>query len=302
MDQAGLGTLHHDTYFARMAAGLGDKARILDHLLPGSVLDLGAGDGRFVARLRDAGWDAVGLDASASAVRRSGGLVRQGLIQDADALFAPGGFDNVVLPSVLHEVWSYSPGSTSRDAATGDAAGGSGDASGDSAARDGARDRAVATASGMLRPGGRLIVRDGVGPDDPDTECRVRFLTEGARAFFDEWLAMPPWGDGRASGIAWSDGMVVGDARWTTEFLLTNVWGADSLPREGLEFYTVAGTPADAAARLSRVSRRAVLHTETVTQPGYVEHWTPLVRYEQRRGGAWVDRPWPATNALWVLG
>ncbi len=109
MEQAGLGTLHHDTYFARMAAGLDDKARILDHLLPGSVLDLGAGDGRFVARLRDAGWDAVGLDASASAVRRSGGLVRQGLIQDADALFAPGGFDNVVLPSVLHEVWSYSP-------------------------------------------------------------------------------------------------------------------------------------------------------------------------------------------------
>lgn len=275
----GLGTLHHDTYFARMAAGLGDKARMLAHLLPGRVLDLGAGDGSLTARLREAGWDAHGLDASASAVERSGGLVRTGDILDADAVFEPGTFDNVILSSVLHEVWSYADGD-----------------------RDAARDHAVEVASRMLRPGGRLIIRDGVGPRDPATPCRVTFRAEDGRAFLEQWLALPPWSDGRDGGVRLVDGALEGDARWTTEFLLTYVWGWDSLPREGLEYYTVAGPLPDAAARFAAVSGLEVRHAEDYTQPGYVEHWTPLVAFAQRDGDGWAERPWPASNALWVLG
>lgn len=278
-DHHGLGTLHHDTYFARMAASLGDKARMLDHLLPGSVLDLGAGDGQFTAKLREAGWDAHGVDASAAAVERSGGIVRLGDITDADNLFKPGTFDNVILSSVLHEVWSYAPDD-----------------------RDAARDAAVAVAARMLRPGGRLIVRDGVGPHDPSTRCRVDFLLQDGPAFFERWLALPEWPQGRDAGVRLADGHIEADARWATEFLLTYVWGWDSLPREGLEFYTVAGPLTDAGAHLARVAGLALLHAEEYTQPGYVEHWTPLVTLHQADGDGWTPRDWPASNALWVLG
>ena len=72
---------------------------------PGTLLDIGAGRGRFVAHARAAGWDAAGLEPSLrgiEAARARGIELRRGEIDDAD--IAPGSLDAATLWHVLEHV------------------------------------------------------------------------------------------------------------------------------------------------------------------------------------------------------
>lgn len=67
-----------------------------------TVLDVGCGDGRFVRRMKAAGWRAVGVDPDPRAVqecRRHGIAAVQGTMASLDA--APGTFDAVTLSHVI---------------------------------------------------------------------------------------------------------------------------------------------------------------------------------------------------------
>ena len=94
---------------------------------PGTLLDIGAGRGRFVAHARAAGWDAGGLEPSLRGVegaRARGIELRRGAIGDAEV--APGSLDAATLWHVLEHV--DEPG------------------------------RALERVAGWLRPGGALLV------------------------------------------------------------------------------------------------------------------------------------------------
>jgi len=72
---------------------------------PGSLLDIGAGRGRFVAHARAAGWDAAGIEPSLRGVegaRARGVELRRGTIGDAEV--APGSLDAATLWHVLEHV------------------------------------------------------------------------------------------------------------------------------------------------------------------------------------------------------
>jgi SAM-dependent methyltransferase len=73
---------------------------------PATLLDAGAGRGRFVAAARAAGYDARGIEPSAGAVAAArqlyGGGIEEAAI--ADAVVAPGSLDAVVLWHVLEHV------------------------------------------------------------------------------------------------------------------------------------------------------------------------------------------------------
>ena len=90
-----------------------DKLRFLSGLSPGSrVLELGAGDGRFVSRLTEAGFEARGIEPSEGAVasaRARGASVELATVEELD--LAPASLDAVVVWHVLEHVrdpaWSW---------------------------------------------------------------------------------------------------------------------------------------------------------------------------------------------------
>lgn len=74
---------------------------------PGRLLDVGCGTGRFVCAARKAGWEATGVDASASAVKSGeercpGAHFQAGLVPEID--FPAGSFDVVTLWNVLEHL------------------------------------------------------------------------------------------------------------------------------------------------------------------------------------------------------
>ena len=95
---------------------------------PGTLLDLGSGDGRFVERMRGAGWDAVGVEpdpvAAAESRRRYGVRILVGTLEDID--LRPESFDAITASHVIEHV--DSPVAT------------------------------LASCRRLLKPGGRLVV------------------------------------------------------------------------------------------------------------------------------------------------
>ncbi len=272
-----LGTLHHDLYFDRMRAGIGDKAQLLEHLVPGRVLDVGAGDGSLVRVLLDHGWAATGVDASPEAVARAAGLVSHARAEEIASRFPSGSFDNVVFCSSLHEIWSYGERwITWTDV--------------------------LRQAAQLLAPGGRLIIRDGVAPAEPEAVWRLGLNDPpDGFAFFDRWRELArEWLD--PVRIEQLDGALVGPAWQLAEFLLTYGWGWDSLPREGSEFYTVAGTHAGCSHAVRRATGLAPRFSRTYLQPGYRQQFERIGRLSaQSEDGRFRPVPWPNSNAVWVF-
>jgi SAM-dependent methyltransferase len=103
-------------YFAREYFTLHPgKARYLDYLIdqleragvrPGRVLDVGSGYGLLLARLRERGWQASGLELSAHAceVARASGLAVECGSAEATWPFPAGGFRAVVMNDVLEHL------------------------------------------------------------------------------------------------------------------------------------------------------------------------------------------------------
>lgn len=275
----GVGTLHTDTYFERMRSSAGDKARLLEHLVPGNVLDVGAGDGTLVALARAAGHEAVGIDASPEAVARSHGTVVLGSAPGLAAVLGPRQrFDNVIACSVLHEIHSYAG---QRSLIT-----------------------AVAEMADLLKPGGRLVIRDGVGPvDNPRPTSLAAKDPAYEHDFLDRWHELSAvLGPDRASGQLHKNAAGIHGPAWaTTAYLLVRVWGRASLPREAQEAYTCAGNLHTRLRQLARWTGLRPVHNESYTQPGHVPHFERIGAYSHQRGTAWRPRPWPATNAIWVL-
>ena len=245
-----------------MASSIGDKARILDWVLPGHAVDVGAGGGELAEVLAGRA-EVTAIDASPDSLARL--LARDSFhVVDATvgadtAPLAPVA-DTVVFSSILHEVYSYSPD------------------------RFGAGHRALDQAVATLRPGGNLIIRDGVMPDNPEAPARFRAPDD---ALVREYLALTPH---RELQLTYRRGWWEGTRHAVAEAALTLTWGRDALPREAMERYQLVSdyTPLLVARGLT------MLHASTVTQPGYVEG---LAEYTIESMG----HPWfPDTNGLWV--
>lgn len=262
-----------DRYFDRMASSLGEKERILDWVLRGHVVDVGAGGGEFTAALAALpDVHATAIDQapeSLERLRRSTAFASEyGVAGQGTAPFTDEPADTVVFNAILHEVYSYSPD------------------------RYEAVQRALRQAARTLRPSGRIIIRDGVMPDDPATAARFTAPDDGIVA---DYLARTPHPELQLTrdGAWWA-----GTRHAVSEALLTLTWGAESLPREALERYELFGAEEYAAVLAPHGFR--VIHNEVVTQPGYVQALQDFSIESVDVGGDW--EPWfPPTNGLWVF-
>jgi len=136
-------------------------ADIRGAIRPGRIVDEGCADGGLLAEIAadfpDS--DLYGIDLSAEFAARFAERKRSGEFGNVytcfhlrnllDPIFEPGSVDTTICNSTLHELWSY-------------------------AEQEKTVRSYLAMKAAQLRPGGRLIIRDVVGPEGGETRVRLR--------------------------------------------------------------------------------------------------------------------------------
>ncbi len=291
------------SYLASMNAAKSDKQRMLDYVRPGRIVEIGPGGGVVLdlleARYPDA--EIIGVDLSAEAVAalqahaRAGNhrwRVVQGAAEILHELVVPAGrghpaplhlgtssIDTVVFCSILHEVYSYTEPKFSL----------------------GSVENVIRAAWSTLKPGGRIVIRDGVMP--PAGTRRIRFLAADARPTFDLYVAQF---EGRR--IEYRDlapDRVELSAADAMEFLYTYTWGPASFPYEVRELYGILPYDQYVAALVDWVGGPAVARVVEIPaplrsylQPGYRDNLANKIELTDDH-----DRPasLPDSNCLIVV-
>ncbi len=287
------------SYLSSMNSARSDKSRMLDFVVPGTIVEVGPGGGVVLDLLaeRFSGSRIVGLDASQSVVealkekhaaaKAPYEMVHGDAFKLSD-IFGRGELTTVIFCSVLHEIFSYV-------------------AWGDPPARFQIEsvDAIFMAAFRALAPRGRIIVRDGVMPND---EPRVvEFLTADWRDGLD--LFAKTYEPRRIPFEVLSPTRVKMSARDLFEFLTTFTWGPDSFPYEIREQRAVlpraeyvkrliaACEKAEPGAKAVEVPVSADL--QSYLQPGYPTNIAPHVRIFDGTGEHEV--PMPDVNGVWVI-
>lgn len=183
-----------ETYAQGMCNSAGDKARINQYVAPGTILELGCGNGAYLQTLPEerlkqttaVDMNALLLLKAQANLREKAGLVtfkRANMLRDDFLdLFQDESFDNVVLCSVLHEL--YSEARTQALAERKDEM---------QAERDARRviTRQFDNIWDLLNVGGRLIIRDGCKA--PDIQVTIKFKNAEVRLAFARFVDDHPW-------------------------------------------------------------------------------------------------------------
>jgi SAM-dependent methyltransferase len=265
-----------DRYFTRMAAAVDEKSQILTHLAPGTVVDIGAGGGELATQIarHPAVSEVFAYDNSLDAIRRLHAISEITTVYGGTERLAElGHVDNIVFSSVLHEIYSYAPVRQSYSA-------------------ESCRRRALALslqhAVDALAPGGRLIIRDFVLPDDPDAAAWLITPDDEADRLVYDYLERAPFSDLRVLNET-DEHVFGGTRRSVSDALLTLCWGEGSLPRESQERYGVA-TLDEFTHLVTNLSHDIELVEATAfVQAGYREHledwacWTKALWVFQKK-------------------
>jgi SAM-dependent methyltransferase len=154
-----------DAYGASMDAALGAKVRDIEPwLVPGLVVDRGCGTGAFMRHLAARDRKVVGIEISDEFCREAAGVIQASVLEP---VFADDFVANIVLSSVLHEVYSYAGYALEPVRAC------------------------LANCARELRPGGRIVVRDIWAPE-PDEPRRALAMDEETWAIFRDFVARSP--------------------------------------------------------------------------------------------------------------
>jgi SAM-dependent methyltransferase len=213
---------NEQTYLATMNAAKSDKERMLEHVRPGRIVEIGPGGGVVLDLLeaRFSGSEVIGVDLSREVIAalearaRAGGHAWRVVLGAAEALpelVQPASVDTVVFCSILHEVFSYTEPHFQLASV----------------------ERVIRAAWAALKPGGRIVIRDGVMP--PPATRRIRFVAPDARPTFDLYVAQF---EGRKIQFReLAAGRIELSAADAMEFLYTYTWGPASFPYEVRELY-----------------------------------------------------------------
>ena len=219
-------------YLQTMNAARSDKQRMLDFAKPGKVLEIGPGGGVILDLLekRFPTSKIIGVDVSAMVVEaleaRRELEKRKWSVIEADAFelekhFEAGSVDTVILCSLLHEIYSYveyevAPGERRKFRL------------------ESVRDLIRSTYA-TLKPGGRIIIRDGIMP--PDEPRIIEFHDPDGAEFFKLFAEQF---EGRTIHGEWlTETRLRLSAPDAMEFLYCYTWGPESFPYEVREQYGV---------------------------------------------------------------
>ena len=146
-------------YGASLDAALATKAADIEpHLVPGLIVDRGCGTGSLMDYLAAKNRKVVGIEISDELSRNRAGVIQADVCSQ---VFADEFVPNIVLSSVLHEIYSYNDYST--DAVT----------------------TCLESCQSELTADGRLIIRDIWSPEPSDKRYELTFSLETWDLFVD---------------------------------------------------------------------------------------------------------------------
>ena len=274
------------SYLQTMNAARTDKQRMLDFVKPGTIVEIGPGGG-VVLDLLEARFPTstvIGVDLSREVVTALEGRARAGakrwkvMLGAAEHLaqLVPAA-DTVVFCSILHEVYSYTEPKFQLASVQ----------------------HVVRAAFDVLRPGGRIVIRDGVMP--PPSTRRIRMLAPDVRPTLELYAAQF---EGRTIEFTVLDpDRVEMSAADAMEFLYTYTWGPASFPYEVRELYGLLPYDDYVAQLVAWCGGEA--HVQVVDnplrsylQPGYRDNLAGKIELTDEH-----DRPVPLpdSNCLIVL-
>ena len=265
----------YEVYAEGMEASAADKAKLLQFVRPGFIADLGCGTGTVLELLRRKYPTSqfVGVDLSPEMVERCRKRFPGAEIRRHDIrlpLFDEGSIDTIVLCSIMHEVFSYSGYDYS-------------------AVRQTLRRCAEA-----VKPGGRVIIRDGLKPAREDVVYLTFLNGKGYETFVRFSL------DFGSSEIVWQlrDNRVMVSRKDAMEFLTKYIYEVNWKyeVKEQFGVFTL-----DAWSEEFRKVGLKVVHQESYLIDWLrVTHWEKDVRMEVQKDGKYEPTDYPHSTMIIV--
>ena len=279
-------------YLLTMNAAKSDKERMLRWIQSGRIVEIGPGGGVVLDLLEQHFPDAeiTGLDCSHQVVvaleqkkcaQNASWQIIEGNAFELPKHFAPGTLDAVIFCSILHEIYSYVETSD-----------------GTRFHLESVRDM-LRSAFEVLKPGGRILIRDGIMP--PHEKRLLRFCCDDAKNFFEAFCR-----EFKGRNIAFeyiSPDTVSLDSADAMEFMYTYTWGPESFPYEVREQYGIM-TYRDYCDHIREwLGERAEIlevppEEAQYLQPGYVQALQHRLNLMDAQGNT-VD--FPPSNAIIVI-
>jgi len=271
---------HFDSYGSSMDAVLDEKARDIEPwLVPGLIVDRGCGTGALMRHLAGKNHKVVGIEVSDALSKDLPGVVNADV---SDRVFADGFASNVILSSVLHEVYSYKGYSLYAVAAC------------------------LAVCAQELRRGGRLIYRDIWSPPYGAINDVHLKMDRTTASKFKDYLAKIPVSDEQhdVSDLrCWQessqpDGCAIMSCRMAVEFLSKKDY-VKHWDLECREVYT--------AVKMDDLIRMAApLGMRVFEAKPLRNDWIVANRWSKGAEWKWRSKTWPKdqkiyTNQLVVL-
>ena len=253
------------------------KNSIIDYAVGQTVVDVGSGGGVLLDLLEERYPDktVIGTDISQNVIavlnkkrqneNHHWTVMRHNFVDGPILMDGEMGcVDTIIFSSIIHEIFSYTETPEGRF-------------------RIEVVKKALENAFDSLRPGGRIIIRDGV--KSPVTEGQdmltVTFKDASGLEFFKNYLndfeGLPDIEDKRIT-IDEEGLKVSGCKNYIREFLYTYTWGRESYSHEVQEqfgYFTI-----DEYREFLESLGAEVIRADSFLEPGYPEHLRPLVSLE----------------------
>ncbi|MFJ8531210.1 class I SAM-dependent methyltransferase [Bacillus sp. NPDC094106] len=268
---------NEEIYLEHMNSSADDKRIILDYVKGDTIVDVGPGGGVMLDMIEEEtnGKEIYGIDISQNVIdslkqkkqneSRSWDVIKGDALNLLDS-FERESIDTIIYSSILHELYSYIRFEGNRF-------------------NHAVIKKGLKSAYAVLKPGGRIIIRDGIMTENKDLMRVIRFKDDNGMKFLMEYAHEF---EGRSIDYkVISDDTVRMPINDAMEFLYTYTWGEESFGHEVQEQFGIF-TPNEYKEFVSSIFGDTVKIIKSINylQEGYTIHLKEKIDLEDEFGNS----------------